>query len=246
MTRQTLATNAALFLFVARTPVPGTTKTRLGATIGMVAAARLYRAFLVDLAECFTPVPGADPGFDFGWAYTPGGLDFAQTLVGIGCPCPPPSVRFVPQVGEGLAARLENAFRWAADQGYTRTVVAATDSPHLPSSIAARSLAALDDHEVAIGRAADGGYYLIGLRGGHGVLSGAPMGTGAEADALVARAADLGLRVAELPPTFDVDTEADLDLLRAVLAPDGAAAPRTWAALRALGLDRADGEPGGA
>jgi glycosyltransferase A (GT-A) superfamily protein (DUF2064 family) len=77
-------------------------------------------------------------------------------------------------------------------------------------------------------------------------LSGAPLSTGTEADALVARAAELGLRVLELPPTFDVDTEADLALLRAALAPDGAAAPRTWAALLALGLDRIDREPGGA
>ena len=117
-------------------------------------------------------------------------------------------------MGEGLAARLENAFRWAAEQGYARTVITATDSPHLPCSVAARSLAALDDHEVAIGRTADGGYYLIGLRGVPDVLSGAPMSPSAEADALVARAAALGLKVAELPPTFDVDTEADLDLLR--------------------------------
>ena len=244
--RQPARTRRGLFLFVARAPVAGTTKTRLGATIGMEAAARLYRAFLVDLAARFTPAPGADPGFDFGWAYTPGGLDFARVLVGIGCACPPPSVRFVPQAGEGLTARLENAFRWAAEQGYARTVIAATDSPHLPRSIAARSLAALDDHEVAVGRTADGGYYLIGLRGVPDVLSGAPLSTGTEADALVARAAELGLRVSELPPTFDVDTEADLDLLRAALAPDGATAPRTWAALLALDRDRIDHEPGGA
>ena len=66
--QQSARTRRGLFLFVARAPVPGRAKTRLGATIGMEAAARLYRAFLVDLAARFTPAPGADPGFDFGWA----------------------------------------------------------------------------------------------------------------------------------------------------------------------------------
>ncbi len=55
--------------------------------------------------------------------------------------------------------------------------------------------------------------------------------------ALAARAAALGLAVAETPPTFDIDEDSDLDVLRAALAPDVAAAPATWAALRDLGLD---------
>ena len=40
-----------LLLIAAREPVPGLTKTRLGATIGMARAAELYAAFLVDLAS---------------------------------------------------------------------------------------------------------------------------------------------------------------------------------------------------
>lgn len=227
---------SSLFLFVARAPVPGATKTRLGLSIGMDGAAHLYRAFLVDLAARFTPAPGEAQCFDFGWAYTPGDLDFAETLASIGCAAPPPSVLFVPQEGEGLGVRLENLFRWACDRGYARTVIAASDSPQLPRSVPEQALAALSDHEVAIGRTFDGGYYLIGLRGFRDVLSGAPMSTGKEADALLARAAALGLRVAELPPTFDVDEAADLARLRDALAPDGDAAPATWAALGALAL----------
>jgi glycosyltransferase A (GT-A) superfamily protein (DUF2064 family) len=53
-------------LIAAREPVPGTTKTRLGAAIGMARAATLYAAFLVDLAARFTPVPDVDWGFDVG------------------------------------------------------------------------------------------------------------------------------------------------------------------------------------
>jgi glycosyltransferase A (GT-A) superfamily protein (DUF2064 family) len=146
----------------------------------------------------------------------------------------------VPQEGDGLAARLTNLFRWAAARGYRRTVIMATDSPHLDCAVVDESFAALDGHEVVLGRTLDGGYYLIGLRGMHDVLAGAPLSTGQEADALLARSEGLGLRVAELAPSFDVDERADLRRLRDALAPDGGNAPATWCALRRLGL--LDGE----
>jgi hypothetical protein len=68
------------------------------------------------------------------------------------------------------------------------------------------------------------------------VLTGLPMSTATAADALAARTAALGLRLAELPETFDIDEERDLAHLRAALAPDGAGAPATWEALCRLGL----------
>ena len=225
-----------LLLIAARAPVPGQTKTRLGAAIGMERAAALYAAFLVDLAARFTPCPGEDWGFDAGWAYTPADVDFAHVLMGIGCAPPPPSVRFVPQHGEGWDVRQANLLRWGAEQGYARTVLIGSDSPQLPLAVVRDAFAALATHDVALGRTHDGGYYLIGLRGYHDVLSGVPMSTASAADALVARAAALGLRLAELPETFDIDEARDLDHLRAALEPGGDCAPATWAALRRLGL----------
>jgi glycosyltransferase A (GT-A) superfamily protein (DUF2064 family) len=120
--------------------------------------------------------------------------------------------------------------------GYERTVLIASDSPHLSVAVVRRAFSTLHDHDLAIGRVHDGGYYLIGLSGFHDVLTGVPMSTAGAADALLDRARSLGLRVAELPSTFDVDEEPDLDILHAHLDPDGAPAPATWAALRALGL----------
>ncbi len=219
-----------LFLIAARAPVPGQTKTRLGTDIGMERAARLYRAFLVDLASRFTPATGDDLGWDLGWAYTPAEADFPAILTDLGCP-PPAGVRFVGQQGDGWGERQRNLLRWGHDRGYGRTVLVASDSPHLPRSTPALAFAALAENEVVLGRVLDGGYYLIGLRGFHDVLAGVPMSTGDAADALVARSAALGLRVAELPTTFDVDEAADLARLRRFLAPDVDAAPATWAAL---------------
>ena len=78
------APDRGLLLIAARAPIPGFTKTRLGAAIGMERAAALYAAFLVDLAARFTPGPNEDLGFDVGWAYTPAETDFASVLTGIG------------------------------------------------------------------------------------------------------------------------------------------------------------------
>ncbi len=224
-----------LFLIAARAPVPGETKTRLGATIGMARAARLYRAFLTDLAARFTPQPGTDPGYDLGWAYTPAESDFPAVLAGLDHP-QPEGVRYVPQEGAGWGVRQANLLRWGHDRGYARTVLVASDSPHLPRATPTLAFAALAEHDVVFGRVRDGGYYLVGLRGRHDILSGLPMSTADVAAALAARAAALGLTFAETPPTFDVDELGDLDMLRAELAPDGAAAPATWASMWELGL----------
>lgn len=225
-----------LLLIAAREPAPGMTKTRLGATIGMARAAALYRAFLVDLAARFTPRPDVDWGFDVGWAYTPPEVDFAATLERIGCGRPPAAVRLVPQEGDGWASRQANLLRWGAEHGYGAVVLIASDSPQVSLAAVRVAFAALACSDLALGRTLDGGYYLIGMRGYHDVLSGVPMSSASAADALLARAATLGLGVAELPQTFDVDEEADLEHLRTALAPDGELAPATWAALGRLGL----------
>ena len=226
-----------LFLIAAKAPVPGFTKTRLGATIGMARAAELYAAFLVDLAARFTPCPGEDGGFDVGWAYTPADADFAAVLTGLGCAPPPPSCRFVAQHGEGWGERQANILRWGRAQGYGRTILVGSDSPHLSRPVVRDAFAALESHDMALGRTLDGGYYLIGMRGFHDVLSGVPMSTITAADALAGRTDEQGLSLAELPETFDIDEEGDLAHLRAALGPDGEAAPATWAALCRLGLD---------
>jgi len=221
-----------LLFIAARQPIPGMTKTRLGTAIGMARAAELYAAFLVDLAARFTPGPDDEWGFDAGWA---------DTLEAIGYPRPSASVCFVPQQGEGWDVRQANVLRWGHDQGYGRTVLIGSDSPQLPLAVVQEAFAALDEADVAIGCTLDGGYYLIGMRGVHDVLTGALMSTVTVADVLATRSTERGLRLAELPETFDIDEEEDLEYLRPALAPDGAAAPMTWAALKELGLAAAPG-----
>ncbi len=223
-----------LLIIGGKMPLPGLAKTRLGATLTDAVAARLYEAFLTDIARRFADA-AADLGYDLGWGFTPADADFAGLIAEIAPDAPAPD-HVIPQVGPDWGVRQVNLLRWGHDQGYARTVLIASDSPQLQPSAVAGAFAALHQHDVALGRVHDGGYYLIGGRGFHDIITGAPMSTAQAADALVARAAELGLSLAELPESFDIDVTDDLATLIATLRPDGTAAPATWAALHELGL----------
>jgi glycosyltransferase A (GT-A) superfamily protein (DUF2064 family) len=228
--------NPNLLIVVARAPDPATTKTRLGATIGAERACALYRAFLADVAGRFAPRPGSEGGYDFAWGFTPAEAEFPGTIAAITGDPVDGSAIFVAQEGDSLNERLTNLFRWGFARGHRRVVIMASDSPQLPLRTATEAFANLGRNDVTIGRVADGGYYLVGLSRFSNLLIDLPMSTSSAADAVAARAHEFGLRFGEITPSFDVDEAPDLYRLYAALAPDGALAPATWAALHRLGL----------
>jgi glycosyltransferase A (GT-A) superfamily protein (DUF2064 family) len=228
--------NPNLLVIVARAPVLGTTKTRLAATIGDDRSCALYRAFLADLANRFRPCRGPGVPYDLAWAFTPADVDFHAILSRLATRPIDAATRFVPQQGDSFNDRLTNLFRWGFLNGYQRVAIMASDSPHLSVGVAAEAFTSLARRDVTLGRVGDGGYYLIGLSRFGDLLRNLPMSTVDAADAVVARAGALGLRLGELTPSFDVDEERDLAALRIALSPDGAAAPITWSALHCLGL----------
>jgi glycosyltransferase A (GT-A) superfamily protein (DUF2064 family) len=232
----TLPEHENLLLIGAREPVAGEAKTRLGATIGMERAAQLYRAFLADLAHRFVPNGEFTPDYQFGWGFTPATDRFRSIIDELGPVSSNGHALFVPQDGEDWGIRQLNLLRWGADHHFARTVLTASDSPQMSRCAVERAFELLHEADVVIGRVHDGGYYLIGMRGFHDVRTGVPMSTQSAAEALVARAESLGLRVAEVPGTFDIDVEADLDLLIELLDERPEAAHATSQALRALNL----------
>ena len=223
-----------LLIIGGKMPLPGLAKTRLGAHLTHEVAARLYAAFVTDVARRFA-LAADDLGYDLAWGFTPTDADFAGLIAALVPDAPAPR-HFVPQTGPDWGVRQVNLLRWGADHGYTRTVLIASDSPQLQPDIVTAAFAALHDHDVAMGRVHDGGYYLIGGRGFHDIITGAPMSTAEAADALATRAAEMKLSLAELPASFDIDVTEDLATLIAALQPNGAAAPATWRALHELGL----------
>jgi len=206
---------------MARYPKVGTTKTRLACSIGDNEAAHLYQAFLTDLAHRF-----AGGECDLHWTYTPAETDFAAFLTAL-VPSLVQHMVCFPQQGADFGARLHHAFRWTYKQQFERTIVIGSDSPHIRREIVANARQALDEADVVLGPAVDGGYYLIAMRQPYDVFSGIPMSTSAVARMTIESAHRQGLRVYLLEPLSDVDELPDLLRLAQLLRADNTLAPAT-------------------
>ena len=126
----------------------------------------------------------------------------------------------VQQQGESLGERLDNLLTAAFANGATQAVVMDSDSPTLPPHYVAQAFAELEGpNDVVLGPCLDGGYYLIGMKQPHPrLLREVTMSTTNVLRDTLALAEALGVRVALLPPWYDVDTATELSTLQAELA----------------------------
>ena len=160
----------ALVLFM-KAPRPGTVKTRLTPRVTMDEAAELYRAFILDTLNLARRTTAAT--LFVAWTPDDGRAELASAL---GCPGDP-DVNWLRQRGSHLGERLSNAFAAFRQDRWEKTVVLGGDSPLLPQTFVEEAFKALDRHDVVLGPAEDGGYYLIGLGG-----PGGPGGSGDPGD----------------------------------------------------------------
>jgi uncharacterized protein len=93
---------------------------------------------------------------------------------------------------------------------------------------------ALDEADVVLGPAHDGGYYLIAMSGPHDVFRGIPMSTSLVMQLTVDLAQRQGLKVNTLETLFDVDEWPDLVRLARLLRADSSLAPVTFAHLATM------------
>ena len=215
-------------IVMARYPEPGKTKTRLARYIGDHEATLLYTAFLTDLAHHFA---GCD--YDLYWTYTPSEVDYKSFIATLAPSCMP-FMHYFPQQGSDLGERLHYAFQWAYEHNYRRTIVIGSDSPHINQDIVAHALTTLEDTDVVLGPADDGGYYLIAMHKPHDVFSGIPMSTSVVTQQTIDVAHRQGLTVRLIQPLFDIDELPDILRLAQLLAKDCSLAPATAAQLERL------------
>lgn len=205
-------------IIFARRPLPGRAKTRLMPALGAAGAATLAEALAGDALAAAAACPWAVAvlAVDDDWA--------------------PPGFESVPRVPQGpgdLGARLERVLTWAIGR-YGAGIALGADTAGLdPRRITALG-SALDDADVAVGPAEDGGYWGLAARccpAGwlRGVRWSVPE---TRADTLFA-AASAGLTTTIGPTGWDVDRPADLDRLVDLLRDPRVVAPRTRAALSA-------------
>ena len=224
---------SAVLYVAARAPRSGFTKTRLGQAIGDEQATLLYAAFISDLAARLAGLP-----FTVGWYVTPkDAWDDLAPLIGTSFGHDEYSGRAGPVLVQGRgdwATRQQQLFREAPNRGETRTILIASDSPHLDVTEVVEAFELLVGYDLVLGPTFDGGYYLVGMRGPREILDGVEMSTGTVLAEIVERAERLGLSVAFIRPTFDVDEAGDLARLAEVVRHRDDL-PATRAALDLLG-----------
>lgn len=109
-----------------------------------------------------------------------------------------------------LGERMHRILRSLLEQGTDRACLIGTDCPEINADYIETAFYELDNADVVIGPAEDGGYGLIGMNAPHAALF-ADVGWGGS-DVLtvtLAKAEAAGLHTHLLPTIWDVDTPAD-------------------------------------
>jgi uncharacterized protein len=211
-------------LVVAKAPIAGQVKTRLGASVGMEQAALLAAASLLDTLRACTAAVGAERcrlAVEGDLAQAAGADRIRAALDGW---------TVFPQRGNGLAERLANAHLDLAAEAHGPVVQICMDTPQVTSDDLRDVLAGLaDGSDAVLGDAEDGGWWVLALRdpAQGGLLVGVPMSTPTTGAATRRALGDAGLRVGGARVLRDVDTAEDADAVAAVCA-RGSDFARAW------------------
>lgn len=187
----------ALIIFV-RKPEKGKVKTRLAATVGPDAALYIYEKLLAHTA---TVAKGtAADGFVF-YTGEPEQNDVWQDG----------AFAKRQQAAADLGGRMKAAFADVFSEGYQQAVIIGSDCPQLSVEHVQAAFGALQNLDVVIGPASDGGYYLLGMKRLHSALFEEITWS---TETVYRRTLDIisksKLSFALLPVLTDVDEEKDL------------------------------------
>ena len=122
------------------------------------------------------------------------------------------------QRGKDLGEKMQNAFADGFAQGITAIAIIGTDCPEIGEKQILAAFEALKTHDMVLGPALDGGYYLIALKQVFPELfDDIPWGTGEVLAKTQTIAAKLALKTAYLPKLADIDRPEDLPILKKYL-----------------------------
>ncbi len=188
-------------LLLAKAPRRGRVKTRLAREIGDAAAVEAYRRVGAGVAAAV----GAE--FDLTvWHDPPDAEQEMRDWLG--------DHEYRAQQGGDLGERMSRAFAAHFDRGDRPVVAIGADTLGVVPAVVREAVQALEEADVILGPALDGGYYLIGLnRKLPYLFEGVPWGTTRVLQVTVALCVAHDLRVGRLAPLRDLDTAADLEAL---------------------------------
>ena len=199
-------------LIFARLPKAGANKTRLIPALGAQNATLVYRQLVDQTLSQARQLANEQCPRELGCqatvCYTGGPACEIRAAFG-------DDLTYCEQVGHTLGDRLQHATKSAFDAGAKRVVVIGTDCPSLTSSDLRTAFKQLEAHDVVIGPAQDGGYYLIGLNAEHASLfANIDWSTSQVLEQTLQKTREQELRVHQLRMLSDVDYPEDLLPLR--------------------------------
>lgn len=191
-----------------RYPAAGRTKTRLIPALGPEGAAALQRRMTERIVSQVRRLAATRP-LKVEIRYAGGDDSLMRSWLGS-------DLKYVQQVDGGLDRRMEVALSEALADGAESAVILGTDVPDISTAILDQAFDSLSGADVVFGPAADGGYYLVGVkqkaqaRALPGLFEGIPWGSETVLALSLEKAAEGGLSVALLPQLADVDRPEDL------------------------------------
>ncbi|KAL3161077.1 hypothetical protein ABBQ38_009460 [Trebouxia sp. C0009 RCD-2024] len=198
--------NAEVAIF-ARLPVLGKVKTRLASGVGPERALRFYKACAEHVFRECSKCESTRATVYFSVDNDLPGAKAWLAAADLALPC-------APQVkDQDLGVRMHAALEaLLAQQCTSKAIVLGTDIPDISASILQQAVSALDSHELVIGPAVDGGYYLLGTTVAiKELFQGIAWSTESVFQQTMQKAKELQLQAYTLPMLQDIDTMQDLE-----------------------------------
>jgi len=196
--------DARLILFT-RYPEAGQVKTRLIPALGADGAARLHRCLT---EHCLAKLCGRPP-FTEPVVFFTGG-DRQKMRAWLSGPL------LIRQNGNSLGQRIIHALDTCRRRGDGSLLLIGSDCPDLDRDLLQEALCHLENADLSLGPALDGGFYLLGISRRfppgrlHRLLKGIPWGGDQVLSLILERASAAAVRTALLKPLRDIDTPEDL------------------------------------
>ncbi|MGF7215941.1 hypothetical protein GGR92_002081 [Spirosoma lacussanchae] len=143
-----------LIIFV-KNPVPGTVKTRIARTVGNERAVQVYRHLLQHTQQITRLLPWQRVVYYGDFINSNDGWNGYQKRL---------------QHGRDLGERMLAAFREQFAEGARQVVIIGSDCLAITTDHLRQAFSVLDEADVVIGPATDGGYYLLGMNTLHPFL----------------------------------------------------------------------------
>jgi uncharacterized protein len=195
-------------IIMVKTPLAGTVKTRLQNVLGAERCAEFAECLLADAVRKAQTFEN-----QLIIAYSPpeNGAYFQRFS--------DKNIILIPQKGDDIGARMFHAFEFAFRQNSDAVVMTGTDSPTFPIDYIEQAFEHLElETDAVLGKAEDGGFYLIGLRRLDARIFERVAWSSPQTFAQVyGNLRRLEWHLREVPSWYDVDTPADLEKLKTEL-----------------------------